>query len=74
MNSERHWTLTRRIDKVRKEMERRNIDTFLVSKTENKNYLSMFYSSSFDIIITQDRNYLLTQFEYRIGFRAGAAV
>ncbi len=64
MNSERHWTLTRRIDKVRKEMERRNIDTFLVSKTENKNYLSMFYSSSFDIIITQDRNYLLTDFRY----------
>ncbi len=55
MNSQKHWTLSRRIDKVRKEMAKRNIDAMLISKTENKNYLSMFYSSSFDILITEDR-------------------
>ena len=64
MNSQKHWTLSRRIDKVRKEMAKRNIDAMLISKTENKNYLSMFYSSSFDILITEDRNYLLTDFRY----------
>ena len=75
MNSERHWTLTRRIDKVRKEMERRNIDTFLVSKTENKNYLSMFYSSSFDSHHYAGQELSADGFSiYRIGFRAGAAV
>ena len=35
----------------------------------------MFYSSSFDIVITQDGNYLLNGFPvYRIRIRAGTAL
>ena len=49
MNSEKHWTLAKRIDRVRKEMERRNIDTFLISKTENKNFLCLCFIPALSI-------------------------
>ncbi len=56
--------LRKRIDKVKDEMKRRDVEAILLSKEANKNYLSKFYSSSFDIVITQERNYLLTDFRY----------
>lgn len=56
--------LERRISRVRNEMKQKHIDVMLVSKMENKNYLSGFYSTSFDIVITDSRCYLLTDFRY----------
>ena len=56
--------LTARLDKVKRGLEEKHIDMMLVSKEENKNYLSMFYSTAFEIIITQEKNYLLTDFRY----------
>ncbi len=64
MDAERMQRLSARIGKVRKMMKEEGIDAFLVRKKENKYYLSMFRSTSYDIIITEDRNYLVTDFRY----------
>lgn len=53
-----------RIDRVRRVLADRGIDAYLVTKKENKFYLSGFRSTSFDLIITQDKNYIVTDFRY----------
>ena len=64
MEREKENILKRRISGVRKSMEEHGIEMFLVSKEENRNYLSMFYSTSFDIVIGREKNWLLTDFRY----------
>ena len=64
MDQEQISILTARLNKVKRGLEEKHIDMMLVSKEENKNYLSMFYSTAFEIIITQEKNYLLTDFRY----------
>ena len=60
-NSER---LEKRIMEIRQYLKKKNADAYLVTKKENKYYLSMFRSTSFDLLITGDRNYILTDFRY----------
>ena len=64
MDQEKISILTARINKVKEALKEKFIDMMLISKEENKNYLSMFYSTAFDIVITQEKNYLLTDFRY----------
>ncbi len=45
-------------------MEKQNLDVFLVTKPEDKYYLSGFESSNFYIVITEKINFLLTDFRY----------
>lgn len=56
--------IEKRIREVRNAMKEEGIEAFLVQKKENKYYLSLFRSTSFDLVITEDRNYLLTDFRY----------
>lgn len=56
--------LSLRIAKAKNIMKEKDIEMMLVSKEENKNYLSMFYSTSFYIVLTQSESYLLTDFRY----------
>ncbi len=53
-----------RIEKVKKLLKEKGIEAALVTKAENKFYLSGFRSSNFYILITEDKNYLLTDFRY----------
>lgn len=53
-----------RIAEVRKLMREEGADAFLVRKKENKYYLSMFRSTSYELLITEDENYLITDFRY----------
>ncbi len=61
---EKENRLAQRIAKAKRRMSEKNIEMMLISKEENKNYLSMFYSSAFHIILTHSKNYLLTDFRY----------
>ena len=45
-------------------MAEQNIELLLVTKPEDKYYLSGFESSNFYIVLTQNRDYLLTDFRY----------
>ena len=56
--------LEKRLASLKEKLSQHEADAFLVTKTENKNYLSMFYSTSFDLVITPDRNYIITDFRY----------
>ena len=56
--------LEKRIEKIRSHLRKKNAEAYLVTKKENKYYLSMFHSTSFDLLITLDTNYLLTDFRY----------
>jgi Xaa-Pro aminopeptidase len=53
-----------RLEKVKKKMASMDISALLVSKGENQLYLSGYHSSDCDIVITKDKNYLLTDFRY----------
>lgn len=64
MNQEKIGILAARIDKIKKDMKASSMEMALISREENKNYLSMFYSSAFYVILTQEKNYLLTDFRY----------
>ena len=64
MEREKEEILRKRISSVRESMKERGIEMFLVSKQENRNYLSMFYSTSFDIVIGREKSWLLTDFRY----------
>ncbi|MEG1930423.1 MAG: aminopeptidase P family N-terminal domain-containing protein, partial [Anaerovorax sp.] len=56
--------LLNRIDKLKERMKNKGIDTALITKDENKFYLTNFRSSHFFVIITGSKNYLLTDFRY----------
>ncbi len=56
--------LEKRIEKIRHQLKEKGAEAYLVTKKENKYYLSMFRSTSFDLLITRDVNYLLTDFRY----------
>lgn len=53
-----------RVEKVRAAMEKAKIPALLVTKPENQVYLSGFHSSNCWLILTADKNYLLTDFRY----------
>lgn len=53
-----------RIDKVRKEMKAKGIETLLITNPKNQLYLTGFKSSNCQLIFTEDTNYLLTDFRY----------
>lgn len=56
--------LGRRIAAVRTKMKEKGADAYLVTRKENKYYLSMFKSTSFELLITEDKNYIATDFRY----------
>ncbi len=58
--------LEKRLQFVRQELERRTLDAFLVSKTENRFYLSGWPgdSESGFLLFTADKNYLFTDSRY----------
>ncbi len=56
--------LEKRLAAAKAKLSEHEAEAFLVTKTENKNYLSMFYSTSFELLITQDTNYIITDFRY----------
>ncbi len=53
-----------RLKALHAERAKRGIDAVLLSKEENKFYCSGFSSSSFDLILAADANYLLTDSRY----------
>ena len=53
-----------RIEAIRRQLKEKSAEAYLVTKKENKYYLSMFHSTSFELIITEDRNYIVTDFRY----------
>ena len=53
-----------RILKIKKTAEENKILNFLVTKPENKNYISGFSSSNYFILLTEGKDYLLTDFRY----------
>lgn len=53
-----------RLNKVKAKLEILDIPALLISKKENQIYLSGFHSSNCYLIITKDKNYLLTDFRY----------
>lgn len=54
----------KRLQRIRQKMQQNGIDVFLVTKPENKYYLSGFESTHYYIVITLDESYLLTDFRY----------
>lgn len=65
MEKEEEELLEKRIEAVRSRMREKDCSAFLVTKTENKYYLSRFHSSSYFLVITPDTNYVITDFRYR---------
>lgn len=53
-----------RISKVKEALKVKNTDAFLVTKPENKFYISGFSSSNYYILLTESKDYLLTDFRY----------
>lgn len=53
-----------RLKKLKDDMKKDGISILLLSKPEDKYYYSGFSSSNFYIIITENKNYLLTDFRY----------
>ena len=56
--------LTGRLEAFRQQLPENKADAYIVTKEENKYYLSMFDSSSYELVITEEKNYLLTDFRY----------
>lgn len=54
----------KRIEKIKDEAACLCVDAVLITKPENKYYLSGFKSTNYYIVLTQKRNYLLTDFRY----------
>ncbi len=53
-----------RVKRVKDTMKAKGISAFLVSKPENQIYLTGFHSSNCQLVLTEDTNYLLTDFRY----------
>lgn len=56
--------LRRRIADVRGKLAQHEADALLITRKENKYFLSMFHSTSYDLVITEQKNYILTDFRY----------
>jgi Xaa-Pro aminopeptidase len=53
-----------RLKKVKEAMNTKGVSALLVTKSENQVYLTGFHSSNYQLLITADTNYLLTDFRY----------
>lgn len=53
-----------RIRRIRERMKQEGLEAFLVRGKENKYYLSLFRSTSYELVVTEDANYLLTDSRY----------
>ena len=53
-----------RVKRVKDTMKEKGVAAFLVSKPENQIYLTGFHSSNCQLVLTEDTNYLLTDFRY----------
>lgn len=56
--------IQKRLAAFRKALADEGIETAVVTKEENKYYLSMFHSTSYEIVVMKDKAYLLTDFRY----------
>lgn len=56
--------MQQRIDKLRTKLKERDIEAFLVTKTENINYLSKFTGTAAKLLITQEDSIFITDFRY----------
>lgn len=65
MKDKKKDILRKRLDSVKSAMNKGQAEGILITKDENKNYMSMFYSSAFYILITRSKNYLITDFRYK---------
>lgn len=54
-----------RINKIRKVMQKKNMEAFIVNNNSNCFYLSGFTGSSCMLLFTPDNNYFITDFRYR---------
>jgi Xaa-Pro aminopeptidase len=57
-------TLKNRISKIKEALKVKKTEAFLVTKPENKFYISGFSSSNYYILLTESKDYLLTDFRY----------
>ena len=64
MKSENMENLVYRCSAIKSAMKEKNVDMLLVVKEENKKYLSMFESTSYTLILTAEKNYIVTDFRY----------
>lgn len=64
MEQEKSALVIRRLNSVRAGMKKAGTDIFIVNKAENKQYLTTFRPDDNTVIITPERNYLLTDFRY----------
>lgn len=55
-----------RVEKLRKKLVEKQLDAIIVDSPYNRRYLSGFTGSAGTLVITQDEQYLLTDFRYRI--------
>lgn len=53
-----------RVGAVRSKLAETGLDALVVTKEENKYYLSMFPSTSYELVITRDDAFILTDFRY----------
>jgi Xaa-Pro aminopeptidase len=53
-----------RLAAVRAELDKTDIEMLIVTKEENKYYLSMFSSTSYELIVGRNESWLLTDFRY----------
>lgn len=56
--------IMKRNENLRKELQMKSSDAVLITSPENRFYLSGFKGSSGVLLITQEKNYLLTDFRY----------
>ncbi|KUO50569.1 MAG: Xaa-Pro dipeptidase [Desulfitibacter sp. BRH_c19] len=56
--------MNQRIEKIRAYLKEKDIEAFLIIKPENIRYLSGFTGTSAQLLITKNRNYLITDFRY----------
>jgi len=62
--SEKTIRISKRITKVRNALKEQKLDAAWITKKENQIYLCDFPSSNCYLLLTKDRNYLLTDFRY----------
>ena len=56
--------LEKRIARLRKELEKRNVDGILITHSSNRRYITGFTGSAGHVIITQNDAFLVTDFRY----------
>lgn len=61
---ERIRIITRRLAEFRRALSGTGIDMAVVKKEENKFYLSMFHSTAYELVISGDGAWLITDFRY----------